>query len=105
MSGTDHLRGKDDRTAEDAGHGNPRPDEVGAGEPPAIQATHAGMPVDAPLVERMEDTGAGRESAPMGDTGGPESGYRRLNKGQLTEGAFGEEEGLPDRDTFSGKTS
>jgi hypothetical protein len=28
-----HLRGKDHRSADDTGHGHPRPDEVGSTEP------------------------------------------------------------------------
>ncbi len=93
MSGqNDHLRGKDGRSAEDAGHGDPRPDEdqQAADRPTAIQATHGGRPVNSPLTERHEDTGAGRDSDLTGAGGGGRSRYS--GSGRETEGAFGEEE-------------
>lgn len=89
----DHLRGIRGRSAEDAGHGNPRPDEPAeaAERPPAIQATHGGMPVQGPLAETMDDTGAGRESRVTGDQ--QPSGHSRYRRpGAEAEGAFGEEE-------------
>lgn len=37
----DHLRGKDHRAADDYGHGNPRPDEVGSEVPSVDQTGHS----------------------------------------------------------------
>lgn len=94
MSGqNDHLRGKDGRGAEDAGHGDPRPDEEprAADRPTGVQATHAGMPTDTPLAEHQDESGAGRDTTIAGEQ--PAGGRARYSgRGRDTEGAFGEEE-------------
>lgn len=93
MSGNNenHLRGISGRGAEDTGQGNPRPDETAAGDPPAIQATHAGLPTGDPLVERREDSGVGDTNTPVADR--QQGGDRRYRgHGRDAEGAFGEEE-------------
>lgn len=46
----DHLRGKDNRSADDYGHGHPRPDEVGSDVPSVDQ------------VDRSRYTGHGRDT-------------------------------------------
>ena len=86
-----HLRGIRGRGAEDTGQGQPRPDEANAGSPPAIQATHAGLPVDDPLAERREESGVGRDSIPTRDREAGDRGRYRGHGGNA-EGAFGEEE-------------
>lgn len=92
----DHLRGKDNRRAEDADQGTPRPDEADAGSPPGIQATHAGIPTDDPAPERRDDSGVGITNTPTGDHGTqPRSRYS--GHGRETEGAFGEERGEADQ--------
>ena len=92
----EHLRGIRGRGAEDTGQGHPRPDEPAAGEPPAIQATHAGVPTDDPLVEPLDDSGAGSVASITGnrDPHGRGRGHRK--NPDNVEGAFGEE-GPPGR--------
>ncbi len=97
MSGhDDHLRGKDGRTAEDAGHGHPRPDEASAGSPPGIQATHAGRPTNDPPPPQPQSSNVGRDSVPMYDREQTDRA-RYTNHGRDTEGAFGEEDVPVDR--------
>ena len=86
-----HLHGKDNRSADDTSHGQPRPDEVSAGSPPGTQATHAGRPTNDPAPPHRESSNVGRDSVPMNDrdqTHRP----RYTGHGRDTEGAFGEEE-------------
>lgn len=91
----EHLRGKNQRGAEDAGHGTPRPDEepTASERPPGVQATHAGMPTDTPLAEHMDESGVGRDANVSGAGAGADEGRSRYTgHGRETEGAFGEEE-------------
>jgi len=92
----DHLRGKDKRGAEDAGQGRSRPDEAATGEPPGIQATHAGLATGSPEPPRHDGPGVGRDSVPNGDPGSP-GRSRYSGHGRATEGAFGEEDAIPER--------
>lgn len=89
--GANHLRGIGGRGAEDTGQEQPRPDEAATEPPPAIQATHAGLPVDDPPAERREESGVGRDSIPTRDRDGGDRG-RYQGHGGNAEGAFGEEE-------------
>ena len=88
-----HLRGIGGRGAEDAGHGRPRPDENqdAAERPPAIQATHGGKPVDAPLVEPLDDSGVGREAITTGQRDPHGRGRAGRSNPETAAGAFGEE--------------
>lgn len=88
----EHLRGKDHRAAEDAGHGQPRPDEDpnAAERPEGIQATHAGRPTDTPQAEHQEESGVGRDATVTQGRGAARARYS--GHGRDTEGAFGEEQ-------------
>ena len=95
-SDTGHLRGKDHRSADDTGQGQPRPDEARGGKPPGIQATHAGRPTNDPPPPEQDETGVGRDSVPVYDhQASPRS--RMQTAGRDTEGAFGDEQPEVDR--------